>query len=67
MKINLRLMAYWKSLLTLKEIKRPSGKFLEFKLRLEICVKIFEFRYENLNEKLIFNRVLSYLPGHLSF
>ena len=36
-------------------------------LGFEICVKLFEFKYKNLNEILIFSPFLSNLPGPLSF
>ena len=45
--IKVRLVAYWKTLLILKEIKKPSGKSLRVwaknQLRFEIVEKILKF------------------------
>ena len=51
-------MASWKSLVNLKEIKKPSDKILlvwaKNQLRFEIFGKILKFTYRNLNGKVIF-------------
>ena len=51
-------MQFWKSWIILKEIKKPSDKFLRVlaknQLRFEIFEKILKFTYKNLNGKLIF-------------
>ena len=51
-------MAFWKALINLKEIKKPSGKFLRVwainQLWFEIFQKILKFTYKNLNGKLLF-------------
>ena len=64
-------MDYGKSLIILKEIRKPSGKLLRVwgktKLRFEIYEKTFQFAYRNLNGKLIFTHFLSHLPGPLLF
>ena len=50
--IKMRLMGYWKSLIILQEIKKPSGKSLRVwvknQLRFEIFEKVFKFTYQNL-------------------
>ena len=62
-------MDYWKSLIILKEIKKPTGKFLRVwaknQLRFEIFEKILKFTYKNLNGKLIF--YLFSLPSSMTF
>ena len=56
--IKVRLVAYWKAVIILKEIKKPSSKFLRVwaknKLRFEIFQKILKLSYKNLNIKLLF-------------
>ena len=51
-------MEFWKPLIILKEIKKPSGKYLRVwaknQLIFEIFEKIWKFTYKNLNGKLIF-------------
>ena len=51
------------SFVNLKEIRKPRGKILsvwaKYKIGFEIFEKNFEFTYENLNTKLIFNPFLS--------
>ena len=53
-KIKVGLMFYWKSLVTLKVIRKPSGKFLRVwaknQLRVEIFEKIFKFQYVNISK-----------------
>ena len=57
-KIKAVLMEFWKALIILKEIKKPSDKILRVwaknQLRFEIFEKILKFTYRNLNEKVIF-------------
>ena len=57
-KIKASLVELWTSVIILKEIKKPSGKFLRVwaknQLRFEILEKILKFTYKNLNGKLIF-------------
>ena len=59
-KIMVSLITYWKSLVNLNEIKKPSGKFLwiwaENQLRYEVFEENFEFPCENLNRKWILKR-----------
>ena len=51
-------MEFWKYLIILKEIKKPSGKFLHVwaknQWRLKFFEKILKFTYKNLNGKLLF-------------
>ena len=58
LKIKATLLEFWKSIIILEEIKKPSGKILRVwaknQLRFEICEKILKFTYKNLNGKLIF-------------
>ena len=64
-------MDYGKSLIILKEIRKPSGKIFRVwgktQLTFEMYAKIFQFTYRNLNGKLIFAYFLSHLPGLLLF
>ena len=60
-------MEFWKALIILKEIKKPSDKILRVSaknpLRFEIFEITLQFPYNNLNVKLIFlTDFLSYLP-----
>ena len=52
------LMEFWKSLIILKEINKPSDKSLRVwaknQLRFEIFEKILKFTYQNFNGKVIF-------------
>ena len=64
-------MVEWKSLIILKEFKKPNGNFLRVwaknQWRLKCFDKILKFTYTNLNRKLTFFYFLSHLPGPLSF
>ena len=54
----IEIVVSWKSSVTLKEIKKTSGKLLRVwaknQLSFEIFEEFFEFTYENRNGKLIF-------------
>ena len=62
-------MEFWKSLIILKEIKKPNGKLLRFLAKnqwgLKLFEKILKFTYINLNGKLIFHPFS--LPSSRSF
>ena len=62
-------MEFWKDLISVKEIKKASDKFLRVwaknQLRFEISEKIFKFTYYNLNGKLIF--IHFFLPSSWTF
>ena len=62
-KIKAIFMEFWKSLISLKEIKKPSDKLLRVcaknQLRFEIFEKILKFTYQNLNGKVIFKPIFS--------
>ena len=61
--IKASLVGYWTFLIILKEITKPSGKFLRVwaksQLRFEISEKILKTTYRNLNGKLFFAHFLS--------
>ena len=64
-------MVLCKSLIILKEFKKPSAKFLRVWAKnqwgLKFVEKILKFTYKNLNGKLTFSPFLSHFPGALSF
>ena len=64
-------MHFWKILIILKQIKKPTGKFLRVlaknQLRFDIFEKILKCTIKNLNGKLIFTHFHSHLQGPLSF
>ena len=64
-------MDFWKSLIILKEIEKPTGKYLRFsaktQLKLEIFEKRFKFTYKTSMESWFLTYFLSHLPWLLSF
>ena len=67
LKIKASLMELWKSLIILKEIKKPNGKFLRVlainQLRFEIVENILKFTYKIPVENGFFTHFLSRIQG----